>query len=386
MYQFNSHGDVIGLTDNNGTLTETYTYDAFGTLTYIQSLNEDGILAEAGTALSRFLYAGEQFDEVAGLYYLRARRYDTTVGRFTQEDTYLGDGRNLYVYVQNNPLKYADPSGYCSKSSGYTYMYNELFPAPWEPNFLYADQMLEEEKWYERYWERVANDPWGYTANIADGYVQGVIGTVTLGSAQYMDGNRAIYPDAFFLGEVIGSETIATLAKKVTEDLVAKGLTFSFGSGGVGALVVAPATYVLASGTMVIAAYGDANAIYSAGRFASESFNAISNGGGKSKQWDRFTEQIREKSIDVSSWNKGSFDSIEESVARHYYIHGSEVGASSIEQYIRKAEGFKLNLSGATKSYIDGAVEGVMRYKKNGKYIDLAPDGTIISFGKIFNR
>ncbi|MBE5951405.1 MAG: hypothetical protein E7260_07385 [Lachnospiraceae bacterium] len=30
----NSHGDVISLTDNNGTLTETYTYDAFGTLTY----------------------------------------------------------------------------------------------------------------------------------------------------------------------------------------------------------------------------------------------------------------------------------------------------------------------------------------------------------------
>ena len=92
-------------------MTETYTYDAFGTLTYIQSLNEEGVLAQKDTALSRFLYAGEQYDEVSGLYYLRARRYDTTVGRFTQEDTYLGDGRNLYVYVQNNPLKYVDPSG-----------------------------------------------------------------------------------------------------------------------------------------------------------------------------------------------------------------------------------------------------------------------------------
>ena len=100
-------------------MTETYTYDAFGTLTYIQSLNEDGILAKTDTALSCFLYAGEQYDEVSGLYYLRARRYDTTVGRFTQEDTYLGDGRNLYVYVQNNPLKYVDPSGYCSKKEHY---------------------------------------------------------------------------------------------------------------------------------------------------------------------------------------------------------------------------------------------------------------------------
>ncbi|MBE5951419.1 MAG: hypothetical protein E7260_07455 [Lachnospiraceae bacterium] len=99
-------------------MTETYTYDAFGTLTYIQSLNEEGVLAQTDTALSCFLYAGEQYDEVTGLYYLRARRYDTTVGRFTQEDTYLGDGRNLYVYVQNNPLKYVDPSGYC-KNTGY---------------------------------------------------------------------------------------------------------------------------------------------------------------------------------------------------------------------------------------------------------------------------
>ena len=117
-YLKNSHGDVIGFTDNNGTLTETYRYDAFGTLTSIKSINENGVLEEAETALSRFLYAGEQYDTVTGLYYLRARQYDTAIGRFTQEDTYLGDGRNLYVYVSNNPLKYVDPSGH-EKTGGY---------------------------------------------------------------------------------------------------------------------------------------------------------------------------------------------------------------------------------------------------------------------------
>ena len=365
-------------------MTETYTYDAFGTLTYIQSLNEEGVLAQTDTALSRFLYAGEQYDEVSGLYYLRARRYDTTVGRFTQEDTYLGDGRNLYVYVQNNPLKYVDPSGYCSKNSEYKYLYNDYFPAPWDPDILFVGQMPEE-KWYERYWERIASDPWMYTASLADGYVEGVIGTISLGSIQYKDGNMALYPDAFFLGEMIGSEATALLARKMAKDIVANGAKASFGSGGVGAIVIAPAAYVLASGTLAIALYGDTKAVYSAGRFASESFNAISSGGNKSKPWDRFTKQIHEKSINVSSWNKGSFDSVEESVARHYYVHGREVGASDIEQYIRKAEGFKNNLSGATKSYVNGVVEGVIRYKKNGKYIDLAPDGTIISFGKTIN-
>lgn len=40
------------------------------------------------------------------------------------------------------------------------------------------------------------------------------------------------------------------------------------------------------------------------------------------------------------------------------------------------------NLRGAKKYGVDGAVEGTTRYVKNGKYIDLAPDGTIVSFGK----
>ena len=33
------------------------------------------------------------------------------MGRFLQEDTYRGDGLNLYVYCANNPVAYYDPSG-----------------------------------------------------------------------------------------------------------------------------------------------------------------------------------------------------------------------------------------------------------------------------------
>lgn len=59
------------------------------------------------------------------------------------------------------------------------------------------------------------------------------------------------------------------------------------------------------------------------------------------------------------------------------------MGAKDPQQYLRKAEEFaKTAKKGSTKSPVSGAVEGVIRYKKNGKYIDLAPDGSIISFGK----
>ena len=52
------------------------------------------------------------YKKETGQYYLRARYYNPTVGRFTQEDTYRGDGLNLYAYCENNPVLYYDPSGH----------------------------------------------------------------------------------------------------------------------------------------------------------------------------------------------------------------------------------------------------------------------------------
>ncbi|WP_242950013.1 RHS repeat-associated core domain-containing protein [Clostridium saccharobutylicum] len=49
---------------------------------------------------------------MTGQYYLRVRFYNPVVGRFTQEDTYRGDGLNLYAYCRNNHVRYWDPKGY----------------------------------------------------------------------------------------------------------------------------------------------------------------------------------------------------------------------------------------------------------------------------------
>ncbi|MEZ6142134.1 MAG: hypothetical protein R3B84_16355 [Zavarzinella sp.] len=86
--------------------------------------------------------------------------------------------------------------------------------------------------------------------------------------------------------------------------------------------------------------------------------------------------------IQTGKWGKGSYESAEASLKDHFLRHGDEVGASDIQQYLRKAEGFAQNLKGATKSCVDGATPGVTRYKKNGKYIDIDAEGNIISFSK----
>jgi hypothetical protein len=80
-------------------------------------------------------------------------------------------------------------------------------------------------------------------------------------------------------------------------------------------------------------------------------------------------------------WHEGSYGSPLESLHDHFARHGAEVGASDAAEYLRKAEAFAQNLRGAQRFPIEGFTEGVVRYVKSGRYIDLAPDGRIVSFG-----
>ena len=89
------------VTDGHRNVQNSYQYDAFGmSLGTTEKLN------------NRIRYTGQQYDDVTGQYYLRARYYNPVAGRFMQEDVYQGDGLNLYAYCGNNPVVYYDPSGY----------------------------------------------------------------------------------------------------------------------------------------------------------------------------------------------------------------------------------------------------------------------------------
>ena len=72
----------------------------------------------------RVRFTGKDYDEVTGLYYFNARWYDPRLGRFTSEDP-IRDGMNWHVYVNNNPLRYVDPTGldpnYAGMDANYYY-------------------------------------------------------------------------------------------------------------------------------------------------------------------------------------------------------------------------------------------------------------------------
>ena len=100
-YACDEMGSITDITDCDGTVLNHYAYDAFGNRT-----------VEEETVENRFGFAGEMLDAVTGQYYLRARFYNPVIARFLSEDTYYGDGLNLYAYCHNNPVGYVDPSGH----------------------------------------------------------------------------------------------------------------------------------------------------------------------------------------------------------------------------------------------------------------------------------
>ena len=102
--------DKIKLTDEGGSVTDTYTFDAFGNLT-----------SSTGDTENSYLYRGEQFDSFTGLYYLRARYMNPSTGTFITMDEYAGSvfeplSLHKYLYANANPVMNSDPTGYFSLS------------------------------------------------------------------------------------------------------------------------------------------------------------------------------------------------------------------------------------------------------------------------------
>ncbi len=101
-------GSTTGLTNSSGTMTDSYTYDAFG-----------ATKTHTGTSTSVWQFAGEQNDTTVNQspYYLRARYYDPVTGRFLTRDpwpanTLDAQSLNEYAYVYDDPVRYTDVYGY----------------------------------------------------------------------------------------------------------------------------------------------------------------------------------------------------------------------------------------------------------------------------------
>ncbi len=108
-------GSVQTITNQNGAVVQTLSYDAWGRRRNAETWEADNTIS---AILDRGFTGHEHMDLVA-LINMNGRIYDPVIGRFTSADPFIQEPTNIqslnrYSYVFNNPLSYTDPSGYWS--------------------------------------------------------------------------------------------------------------------------------------------------------------------------------------------------------------------------------------------------------------------------------
>ncbi len=104
-------GSVSAVADGNGNLISETLYHPWGTTRYAQ-----------GASPTDYGYTGQMKE--GDIYFYNARWYDPQLGRFMQADTFVPTAQGIqawdrFAYVNNNPMRYSDPSGqYICDSNG----------------------------------------------------------------------------------------------------------------------------------------------------------------------------------------------------------------------------------------------------------------------------
>lgn len=109
-YITNQMGDVLAITDTDGSIVGNYEYDAWGKV-----LTADTDLAKQNP----IRYRGYYYDNETGYYYLQSRYYDSNICRFINSDIAeishmakeFSVGTNLFAYCNNTPVNNSDPNG-----------------------------------------------------------------------------------------------------------------------------------------------------------------------------------------------------------------------------------------------------------------------------------
>ena len=100
------------ITGPAGSILERYAYTAFGERSVLDPWGAPIDRSPNSEIGNRLGFQGHLHEPGSGLIHMRARFYDPSMGRFVSPDP-LGtvDGSNLYAFVGNAPLLFADPFG-----------------------------------------------------------------------------------------------------------------------------------------------------------------------------------------------------------------------------------------------------------------------------------
>ena len=102
------------MTNSSGIPSAAYAYDPWG--------NPLISVPDSVGTKNKFRFTGEALDPGTQLYYLRARYYDPSVGRFVAQDPigialHSRYARGSYLYAVNNPSRFTDHNGLSPKQA-----------------------------------------------------------------------------------------------------------------------------------------------------------------------------------------------------------------------------------------------------------------------------
>jgi len=98
-------GQIVGLLDENGELVVKYSYDAWGKPTeYLKNQIGEWEEVAVGSFGNPYLYKNYYYDTETGLYYLNARYYDPSIGRFLSKDPNGAKLISKILNTNNEPL------------------------------------------------------------------------------------------------------------------------------------------------------------------------------------------------------------------------------------------------------------------------------------------
>jgi RHS repeat-associated protein len=139
-FSFDGLRSVTNLTDDTGSAVASYHLDAWGNFRFPSQL-----LASR----NRFSFTGYLWDQETSLFFAKARFYDPEVGRFTSQDSYLGQtddppSLHRYFYANANPVRYVDPTGHATKAEVWRFPDDRIEVRSTEETTVYAQPTDEQ--------------------------------------------------------------------------------------------------------------------------------------------------------------------------------------------------------------------------------------------------
>jgi len=128
-YHEDGLGSTLAMTDQDGDVTDKYSYDAWGNATHGTGTTADNPYQYVG----QLGYYTHYQDSAFRFLQLGVRFYDPEIGRFTQRDRIESAGHASYDYARGRPLVKGDPSGrFPTFSLGPSCRQIKDWPALWE--------------------------------------------------------------------------------------------------------------------------------------------------------------------------------------------------------------------------------------------------------------